>query len=82
MLFATAARLLPTFCAMSSWLQTKLMREAGKGVRFFDRIQVFPLEILDQSQLEDVLIGRGADDDRRLGQPDALRRRASGVRRR
>ena len=50
------------------------MREPRKGARLFDRVEVFALEVLDERELQHVLIGRFADNDRRLRQPRPLRR--------
>jgi len=50
-------------------LLAKFPRQPREGARFFDRVEVFALEILDQRQLEHVAIARFAHDDRRLGQP-------------
>ena len=48
--------------------------EAGVGLRFFDRVKVGALQILDQGQLEDLEIGRLPNDNGRLAQPDFLGR--------
>ena len=53
--------------------QAKFLGEAGEGVRFFDRVEVFALEILDERELEDILVGSFADDDRRFHEPNLLR---------
>lgn len=53
--------------------QPKLTSEAREGIGFFDRVEIFTLQVLDQREFEDVLIGRFANDHGRLGQTDLLR---------
>ena len=53
--------------------QAEFAREPRKGFRLFDRIEILALEVLDERELEDVLVGRLADDDRRIGDLAALR---------
>ena len=43
-------------------------------MRFFDRVQVFALQILDEREFEHLLVACRAHDDRRFDQADLLRR--------
>lgn len=52
--------------------QTKLPRESRKRPRFFDRVEVLALEVLDEGQLEDILIRGLANDDGRVEQAEAF----------
>ena len=53
--------------------EMEFSREPGKSARFLDRIEVFALQVLDECEFEDVLVGGFANDHRRLLQSDPLR---------
>lgn len=50
--------------------QAEFFGEAAVGGGFLDGIQVRPLEVLDEGQLQDFLIGGFANNNRGLGQAD------------
>ena len=62
--------------------EMELVGEPAIGVRFLDRVEIFALEILDERGGEQPVVGHVADDDRHFEEAGALRRRASGARRR
>ena len=52
----------------------KLVDEALIGLRFLDRVEILPLDILDQRNFERLLVGEVADDRRNFVEPRPLRR--------
>jgi len=54
--------------------QAKFPGQAREGVCFFDRVEVLALEVFDEGQLEDILVGSFADDDGRFRQAARQRR--------
>ena len=54
--------------------QSKFASQPRKGPGFLDRVQILALQILDEREFEDILVGRFAHNDRRFGESDALRR--------
>ena len=54
--------------------QAELVAEAAIGVRFFDRIQILALDVLDERRGQQLVVGNVADDDRHLEEAGALRR--------
>lgn len=75
-MFATVDRARPTRVATSSWVIAKSSTRSAVGVRLFDRVEVGPLEVLDERELELCAIGQLADhggdplEPRHLGCPD------------
>ena len=52
---------------------TELRDQPAVGFGFFERRQIFALKVLDQGDFEHFGIGKRADNDRHLMEPDALR---------
>src|ERR1700733_5603768 len=52
----------------------KFLRQSPIGLSFFERCQIFALEVLDQRDLQHLGIAENADQHRHLVQPGALRR--------
>ena len=54
--------------------QAEFLGQPREGQRFFDRVQVLALQVLDERELQHLLVGRRADNGRRLQQADLARR--------
>ena len=52
--------------------QLQFVGEPTIGLRFFDRIQIFALDVFDQRDLEQIVVGDVANDDRHFEQAGAL----------
>lgn len=52
--------------------EMEFLGEAGEGFSFFDGVEVFALEIFDEGEFEDFLIGGFADDEGGFGEARAL----------
>jgi len=57
---------------MSSWESFKFFRERYIGIRFFQRIEFFPLDIFNQRNFRGFHVGRFADDDGHIFQTRSL----------
>ena len=65
---ATAARLRPTFCAISSCRIPNSPAKPRVTLRFFDRIEIGALQIFDQREFQHIAIVRRSNNDRHLRQ--------------
>ncbi len=52
--------------------QAEFLGEPGEGERFFNRVEVLALEVLDERQLQHLLVGRGPDDAGASERPTSL----------
>ena len=62
--------------------QPELAHEAPEGARFLERVEVGPLDVLDEGQLQLLAVGCGAPDDGRDAREAGEARGAAGVARR
>ena len=53
---------------------SEFLSQTGIALRFFDWIQIGPLEVLDQRNLKYFQVARRPDDDWNFGEPDLLSR--------
>jgi hypothetical protein len=72
--FDTALRERPTAFAACSWVKVEFGDQARDALRFFQRIQVFALDVLDQRHRGGVLVVDFAHQHRDLVQAGQLRR--------
>ena len=70
---ATDDRSLPTGVGDLFLRQVKLVGQPAVRVRFFDRVEVLALDVLDQRDRQQPVVWNVADDDRDLEQAGALR---------
>ena len=76
MKLATELRSFPTAAAIWSCVSAELVGQPLIRQRFVDRIEILALDVLDQRELEQLLVGAFGDvahDDRHLVQAGALR---------
>ena len=71
---ATWLRLLPIASASASWVWRELVGQPAVGMGLLQRRKVGALQVLDQRQLERLLVGELAHDDRHLVLAGPLRR--------
>ena len=69
----TAARERPTASAASAWVRENSPIRRCRRLRFFQRIEVFALDVLDQRHGDDGAVVQVADHHRHIGQAGFLR---------
>ena len=76
MKLATELRSLPTAAAICSCVRRELVGQPLIRERFVDRIEIFALKVLDESELQQLFVAVSdiADDDRNPLQARSLRR--------
>ena len=65
-------RSLPTDSAICSCVRCEIVSQTSVGERFLERIEVRPLDVLDQRRGQQALVGDVPDDDRNFEQAGAL----------